>query len=127
MKANTLMPALAMAAAAWSWVEKMLQLAQRTDAPSSTQGLDEHGRLDGHVQRAGDAHAGQGLVRAVLGADGHEPGHFVLGDLDFAAAEVGQRKVADVEIALRAVAVFRFEGGFHEFGSRGREFDRLAC
>ena len=30
------MPALAMAAAAWSCVEKMLQLAQRTDAPSST-------------------------------------------------------------------------------------------
>ena len=30
------MPATATAAAAWSWVEKMLQLAQRTDAPSST-------------------------------------------------------------------------------------------
>src|SRR6185503_9510907 len=28
-------PALAMAAAAWSCVEKILQLAQRTDAPSS--------------------------------------------------------------------------------------------
>ena len=30
------MPAAAIAAAAWSCVEKMLQLAQRTDAPSST-------------------------------------------------------------------------------------------
>ena len=30
------MPAFAIAAAAWSCVEKMLQLAQRTDAPSST-------------------------------------------------------------------------------------------
>src|SRR6476659_5504763 len=30
------MPAAAIAAAAWSWVEKMLQLAQRTLAPSST-------------------------------------------------------------------------------------------
>ena len=28
--------AAAMAAAAWSWVEKMLQLAQRTSAPSAT-------------------------------------------------------------------------------------------
>ncbi len=35
-QANTGMPALAIAAAAWSWVEKMLQLAQRTCAPSST-------------------------------------------------------------------------------------------
>src|SRR3954470_22377066 len=30
------MPASAIAAAAWSWVEKMLQLAQRTDAPRAT-------------------------------------------------------------------------------------------
>src|SRR6202789_1339386 len=35
-QANTGTPAAAMAAAAWSWVEKILQLAQRTLAPSST-------------------------------------------------------------------------------------------
>src|SRR5919106_1034599 len=35
-QANTGMPALAIAAAAWSWVEKMLQLAQRTSAPRAT-------------------------------------------------------------------------------------------
>src|SRR5262245_45553019 len=34
--AKTGVPAFATAAAAWSCVEKMLQLAQRTDAPSST-------------------------------------------------------------------------------------------
>src|SRR5580658_3699939 len=34
-QAKTGKPALAMAAAAWSWVEKILQLAQRTDAPSA--------------------------------------------------------------------------------------------
>ena len=34
-QANTGTPASAMAAAAWSWVEKMLQLAQRTSAPSA--------------------------------------------------------------------------------------------
>src|SRR3954463_10323215 len=33
--ANTGMPAAAIAAAAWSWVEKMLQEAQRTSAPSA--------------------------------------------------------------------------------------------
>ncbi len=35
MTANTAVPAAAMAAAAWSWVEKMLQEAQRTSAPSA--------------------------------------------------------------------------------------------
>ena len=35
-QANTGTPALAIAAAAWSWVENMLQEAQRTEAPSST-------------------------------------------------------------------------------------------
>ncbi len=35
-QANTGMPAAAIAAAAWSWVEKMLQEAQRTWAPRAT-------------------------------------------------------------------------------------------
>lgn len=35
MKAKTGTPAAAMAAAAWSWVEKMLHEAQRTSAPSA--------------------------------------------------------------------------------------------
>ncbi len=35
-QANTGMPAAAMAAAAWSWVEKMLQEAHRTSAPRWT-------------------------------------------------------------------------------------------
>ena len=35
-QAKTGMPASAIAAAAWSWVEKMLQEAQRTSAPRET-------------------------------------------------------------------------------------------
>ena len=35
-QANTGMPAVAIAAAAWSWVEKMLHDAQRTSAPRAT-------------------------------------------------------------------------------------------
>ncbi len=35
MRAKTGVPPAAMAAAAWSWVEKMLQEAQRTSAPSA--------------------------------------------------------------------------------------------
>jgi hypothetical protein len=40
----------AIAAAAWSCVEKMLHEAQRTSAPSAVERLDQHGGLDRHVQ-----------------------------------------------------------------------------
>src|SRR5467141_2390445 len=33
----------------------------------------------------------------VLGADGHEPGHLLLGKADLLAAEVGEREVGDLE------------------------------
>ena len=62
--------------------------------------LDEHRRLDGHVQRAHDAGAGQRLGVGVLGPDGHEAGHLVLGEADLAAAPVGQGQVGDLEVAL---------------------------
>jgi hypothetical protein len=58
------------------------------------QGLDQHRRLDGHVQAAGDPGALQRLILAELLAHGHQPGHFGLGDGDFLAAEVGQRDVS---------------------------------
>ena len=54
------------------------------------QRLDQHGRLDRHVQAAGDAGAASGFVRAVLLAQGHQAGHFVLGELDFLAAPFGE-------------------------------------
>ena len=57
--------------------------------------------LDGHVlQRSGNAHAGQWLFRGVLAADGHQAGHFVLGDGDFLAAPLGKREIGD---ALKSV------------------------
>ena len=86
------------AAAAWSWVEKMLQRAPAHLGAERGEGLDEHGGLDGHVQRAGDAGPGQRLGVGVLGAQGHEAGHLVLGELDLLAAEVGQGEVGDLEV-----------------------------
>jgi hypothetical protein len=44
----------------------MLHEAQRTSAPERLQRLDQDRRLDGHVQRAGDARALEGLLLAVL-------------------------------------------------------------
>ena len=59
------------------------------------QRLDQHRRLDRHVQRAGDARALQRLVLAEFLAAGHQARHFGLGDLDFLAAPVGERDVRD--------------------------------
>ena len=52
--------------------------------------LDQHGGLNGHVERAHDLGALQRLLRAELLAHGHEAGHLVLGEPDLLAAELGQ-------------------------------------
>src|SRR4028118_1285034 len=49
--------------------------------PGRGEGLDEDGGLHRHVQRAGDAGAGQGLPVAVLGAQRHAAGHLAPGAL----------------------------------------------
>ena len=56
------------------------------------QRLDQHGGLDGHVQRAGNARALERLARGVFLADGHQAGHLDLGHVDFLAAVVGQAR-----------------------------------
>jgi hypothetical protein len=60
--------------------------------------LDEDGGLDGHVQGAGDAGAGQRLLRAVLLAQRHQAGHLMLGQPDLVTAEVGEGDVGDLEV-----------------------------
>jgi hypothetical protein len=64
------------------------------------QGLDQHRRLDGHVQRAHDAGARQRLAVGELGAQGHEAGHLDLGQLDLLAAPAREGQVGDLEVAL---------------------------
>jgi hypothetical protein len=76
--------------------------------------LDEHSRLDRHVQRAHDLRALQRLGVGELGAGGHEAGHLMLGEDDLLAAVVGQADVRDLEVGLglgRAHAVSLSEGG----------------
>ena len=67
------------------------------------QRLDEHGGLDRHVQRAGDARALERLGVGVLLAGRHQAGHLVLGELDLLAAEGGQGEVGDLEVAVGQV------------------------
>ena len=57
------------------------------------QGLDEHGRLDGHVQGAGDAQTLEGLAVAVFADALHEAGGLALGKLHLLLAEVGKAHV----------------------------------
>ena len=63
--------------------------------------LDEHRGLDGHVQRAGDAGTGERLQGAELLAEGAQAGHLVLGEVDLATPEGGQREVGHAEVVAR--------------------------
>src|SRR6185503_10508828 len=82
--------------------------------------FDEDGRLHRHVQRPHDLRALERLLALVLGANGHEPGHLLLGEPDLLASELGEREVTNLE--RRPVGV----GGLLSFGELGgshfREF-----
>ena len=69
--------------------------------PELDERLDEHRGLDRHVQRAGDASAGERLARAELGTERTEAGHLVLGEVDLLAAERRKGDVGDPEVAAR--------------------------
>ena len=68
------------------------------------QRLDQHRRLNRHVQRAHDLRAGERLLSLVALAQRHQPRHLLLGQPDLLAAELGQAEVRDLE---------RFTAGFH--------------
>lgn len=61
-------------------------------------GLDKDGGLDSHVQAAGNAGAGKGLIVSVLGAGGHKTGHLVLSELNLLAAKGSKGKVGNLEL-----------------------------
>ena len=87
------MPAAAMAAAAWSCVEKMLQETQRTSAPSAFSVSISTAVWMVMCSEPAMRAPFKRLRGAVLGADGHEAGHLRLGEVDLLAAEGGQRDV----------------------------------
>ncbi len=100
----------ATAAAAWSWVEKMLQLAHRTSAPRAVSVsistavwmvMWSEPVIRGPRQR---------LLGGVLGPHGHQARHLVLGQLDLLAAELGQGEVGHLEVGTALLA--GHEGSF---------------
>jgi len=62
------------------------------------QRADQHGSLDGHVQRTGNARALQRLAGGIFLADGHQARHFGFRDADFLLAPGGQGQVGNEEI-----------------------------
>ena len=82
-----------MAAAAWSWVENMLQLLQVTSAPSSVSVSMSTAVWMVMCRQPAMRAPASGLVLAVLPPQGHQAGHFVLGQHDFLAAPIGQRNI----------------------------------
>ena len=65
------------------------------------QRLDQHGRLDRHVQRACDARALQWLGGRVLLTHCHQTGHLGLGDRDFLASPARQGQIRNVIVILQ--------------------------
>ena len=61
--------------------------------PEIGERFDEDGGLNRHVEAAHDAGAGEGLPGSVLLAQRHEARHFLLGEPDFLAAELGEREI----------------------------------
>ena len=99
--AKTGTPAFAIAAAAWSCVEKILQLAQRTDAPRSTSVSINTAvwivMCNEPVMRT----PASGFVLRVLLADRHQARHFLFRDGNFFAAPIRQTDVGDFVILFR--------------------------
>jgi hypothetical protein len=130
--AKTGMPDAAMAAAAWSWVEKMLHEVQVISAPrdlsvsmrtavwmagaGSAGVIFESSQQPTHVQAASNAGALQRLVCRVLLARHHQTGHLVLGELNLATAKGRETDVGDLVL---------MGGGRHDSGSVMDGFEEI--
>ncbi len=94
----------ATAAAAWSWVEKMLQLAQRTSAPSATRVSMSTAVWMVMCREPVIRAPSQRLLGPVLGTHGHQTGHLVLGQFDLLAAVLGEREISHLEVGSMLLA-----------------------
>ena len=86
------------AAAASSCVEKMLQLAQRTCAPSATSVSMSTAVCTVMCSDPAMRAPGERLRRAELLAQRHEARHLVLGEAQLVASGFGEREVGDLEL-----------------------------
>ena len=103
MIAKTGMPASAIAAAAWSWVEKMLHEAQRTSAPSAASVSISTAVWIVMCSDPAMRAPFSGLRCAELLAQRHQARHLGFGDGQFLAAEIGEGDVLDDVVLHRGL------------------------
>jgi hypothetical protein len=60
----------------------------------SSQGLDQDGGLDGHVEGTDNTGTLEDLGRTVLLTESHQTGHLVLGELNLLATESGEADIS---------------------------------
>ena len=87
----------ATAAAAGSWVLKMLHDTQRTSAPRSTSVSISTAVCTVMCSEPMMRAPGERLRRGVAGAQRHQARHLLLGEADLLAAELGEREVLHLE------------------------------
>ncbi len=97
-QAKTGMPRAAIAAAAWSWVEKMLHELQRTVAPSSIRVSISTAVWIVMCRQPTICAPFKRLRRAEFVAQRHQPRHFGLGDGDLAPPPIGERNVGNLVV-----------------------------
>ena len=66
----------------------------------SLQGFNQHGCLNGHVQGTCHARTFEGLSGCEFFANGHQTGHFCLGNFEFFAAPIGQADIGNDAISV---------------------------
>ena len=83
------------------------------------EGFNQDGRLDGHMEGTGNANAGEGLALGILLADGHQAGHFLLGDFNLFATPVGEGEILDLVVGeiLRGFGFWGDGSGAHDGSS----------
>ena len=59
-----------------------------------SQGLDQDGSLDGHVERADNTSTLEDLLGPIFLAKSHKTGHLVLSELDLLATESGEANIS---------------------------------
>jgi len=91
--------------AAWSCVEKILQLAQRTSAPVPPS--SQSGPLSGSSCAANPSpHTRQRLARRIFVADGHQSRHLLFGDIDLAPPNSASEMSATLYLSDSAAVGF---------------------
>src|SRR5690606_6985974 len=61
--------------------------------PKGCQGFDQNCSLNGHVEATGDTRPLKGLLAAVFFPQGHQPGHFRLGEFHFLSSPARQGNI----------------------------------